>query len=120
MLRIDHVQLSIPEGAEDRCRSFYVGLLGLKEVPKPPLLAARGGLWLEKGDVKLHLGVEEDFRPARKAHPAFVVPDIEGLAHLLSEAGHEPVWDDAIPGVRRFYISDPVGNRIEFMGDLEA
>jgi predicted enzyme related to lactoylglutathione lyase len=78
-------------------------------------LAAQGGLWLENGSVKLHLGVEEDFRPARKAHPAFAVSNLEALAKRLSEAGHEIIWDDAIPGVRRFHTSDPVGNRIEFI-----
>ena len=115
MLRIDHIQLSIPKGAEEKCRPFYAGLLGLREVPKPPILAGRGGLWLESEGVKLHLGVEEDFRAARKAHPAFAVSDIDALSLRLSEGGCEIVWDDAIPGTRRFYTSDPVGNRIEFM-----
>ena len=115
MLRLDHVQLAIPESTEDLCRAFYVGLLGMKEAQKPPALAKRGGLWLEIGSVRIHLGVEEDFRPARKAHPAIAVADLDALAALLSEAGHEPAWDDAIPGVRRFYVQDPAGNRIEFM-----
>ena len=115
MLRLDHVQLAIPQGAEDLCRAFYAGLLGMREVQKPPALAKRGGLWLESGSVRIHLGVEEDFRPAHKAHPAIAIPDLDALARLLSEAGHEPAWDDAIPGVRRFYVQDPVGNRIEFM-----
>ena len=115
MLRQDHVQLAIPKGAEDLCRPFYVGLLGLEEVPKPAALAGRGGLWLESGSVRIHLGVEEDFRPARKAHPAIAVAALDGLARRLSGAGHEPVWDEAIPDVRRFYVQDPVGNRIEFM-----
>lgn len=115
MLRLDHVQLAIPKGAEDRCRPFYIGLLGMTEVPKPPALAERGGLWLESGPVRIHLGVEEDFRPARKAHPAIAVADLDALARTLSEAGHEPAWDEAIPEVRRFYVQDPVGNRIEFM-----
>ena len=115
MLRLDHVQLAIPKGAEDLCRRFYAGLLGMREVQKPPSLAKRGGLWLESGSVRIHLGVEEDFRPARKAHPAIAVADLDALARLLSEAGHEPAWDDAIPDVRRFYVQDPVGNRIEFM-----
>jgi catechol 2,3-dioxygenase-like lactoylglutathione lyase family enzyme len=115
MLRLDHVQLAIPQGAEDLCRAFYAGLLGMREVQKPLALAKRGGLWLESGSVRIHLGVEEDFLPARKAHPAIAVADLDALAGLLSEAGYEPAWDDAIPGVRRFYIQDPVGNRIEFM-----
>jgi catechol 2,3-dioxygenase-like lactoylglutathione lyase family enzyme len=115
MLRLDHVQLAIPEGAEDLCRRFYVDLLGMTEVLKPASLAGRGGLWLESGSVRIHFGVEEDFRPARKAHPAIAVADLDGLARMMSEAGHEPAWDEAIPGVRRFYVQDPVGNRIEFM-----
>jgi hypothetical protein len=115
MLRLDHVQLAIPKGAEDKCRPFYVSLLGMDEVPKPPALAGRGGLWLESGSVRIHLGVEDDFRPARKAHPAIAVADLDGLARKLSDAGHEPTWDDAIPDVRRFYVADPVCNRIEFM-----
>lgn len=118
MLRIDHVQLAIPAGAEDLCRSFYVALLGLREVSKPPALAARGGVWLESPPVRIHLGVEEDFRPARKAHPALVVADLDGLARRLAEAGCEPLWDEAIPELRRFYVLDPVGNRIEFMEDV--
>jgi catechol 2,3-dioxygenase-like lactoylglutathione lyase family enzyme len=82
MLRLDHVQLAIPKGAEDRCRSFYVGLLGMMEVPKPPTLAGRGGIWLESNSVRIHLGVEEDFHPARKAHPAIAVSDLDGLARM--------------------------------------
>jgi len=113
--RIDHVQLAIPEGAEDRCRPFYVDLLGMREVPKPPALATRGGLWLEKGPVRIHLGVEKDFRAARKAHPAIAVDSLDELAALLTKAGIEASWDDAIADVRRFYVSDPVGNRIEFL-----
>ncbi|MBJ6125782.1 VOC family protein [Microvirga splendida] len=115
MLRLDHVQLAIPAGAEELCRPFYAGMLGMREVPKPAALAGRGGLWLESGSVRIHLGVEENFRPARKAHPAIAVADLDALARLLSEAGHEPAWDDAIPDLRRFYVEDPVGNRIEFM-----
>ncbi len=115
MLRLDHVQLAIPPGAEDACRAFYIDILGMAEEPKPPALAARGGLWLRSGEVRLHLGVEEDFRPARKAHPAILVGDLDGLARKLSEAGHAPAWDDAIPGTRRFYATDPVGNRLEFV-----
>ena len=115
MLRLDHVQLATSKGTEDLCRPFYVGLLGMTEVPKPPALAGRGGLWLESGSGRVHLGVEEDFRPARKAHPAIAVADLDALARLLFEAGHEPAWDDAIPDLGRFYVEDRVGNRIEFM-----
>jgi catechol 2,3-dioxygenase-like lactoylglutathione lyase family enzyme len=115
MLRLDHVQLAIPRGAEEACRGFYAGLLGMAEVPKPDALAARGGLWLKKGAVRIHLGVEEDFRPARKAHPAIAVEDLDVLADRLVRSGVTPLWDDALPGVRRFHVSDPVGNRMEFM-----
>lgn len=112
---IDHVQLAIPRGAEDRCRAFYVDLLGMQEVAKPSSLAARGGLWLETGGVRLHLGVEDDFRPARKAHPALVVSDVDLLAQALEAAGLPIRWDTEIPGVRRFYVDDCVGNRIEIV-----
>jgi catechol 2,3-dioxygenase-like lactoylglutathione lyase family enzyme len=115
MLGIDHVQLAIPPGGEEPCRRFYVGVLGMTEIPKPLVLAARGGLWLQDGGVKIHLGVEADFRPARKAHPAITVADLEGVASKLAASGHEPAWDDTIPEIRRFFIFDPHGNRIEFM-----
>ncbi|WP_202049795.1 glyoxalase [Microvirga mediterraneensis] len=116
MLRIDHVQLAIPKGSEDLCRLFYVDLLGMTEIPKPETLAGRGGLWLQSGEIQLHLGVEDDFRPARKAHPAFAVAEIDQYSIRFMKNGFTPVWDDAIPGIRRFYVSDPVGNRIEFIG----
>lgn len=115
MLRLDHVLLAIPLGAEDRCRPFYVGLLGMTEIEKPANLKKRGGLWLESGDVVIHLGVEADFRPARKAHPGIVVSDIDGLGERLTKAGCEIAWDDEIPSVRRFHVLDPVGNRLEFI-----
>jgi len=115
ILRLDHVQLAIPPGAEETCRRFYVGLLGMDEVEKPPALAVRGGLWLRGGDAVVHLGVEEAFRPALKAHPGFVVADLDALAAALSEAGHELHWDEALPGIRRFYVADPCGNRLEFL-----
>ena len=114
-MRLDHVQLAIPPGSEAQCRAFYVGALGWTEVPKPAVLAARGGLWLQVGTHQVHLGVEQDFRPARKAHPAFAVDDLDALAKRLEVAGVAVTYDDAIPGVNRFYIADPVGNRIEFL-----
>src|ERR1044071_3021565 len=120
MLRLDHVQLAVPAGAEEACRAFYVGVLGMTELKKPPELAKRGGLWVRSGDVEIHLGVEADFRPARKAHPGIVVADIDALAARLASAGHAPVWDEAIPGVRRFFTADPLGNRLEFIGSNET
>jgi catechol 2,3-dioxygenase-like lactoylglutathione lyase family enzyme len=114
-MRLDHVQLAIPKGSEALCRAFYCDLLGWREVEKPPVLASRGGLWLDIGDGQVHLGVEDDFRLARKAHPALLVEDLEGLAQKLRTAGITVTFDDAIPGTRRFYASDPVGNRLEFI-----
>ena len=91
-----------------------MGLLGFTEVPKPPILAARGGLWLRADRVEVHLGVEEDFRPARKAHPAFLVAEFDGLAARLEAHGVTVTWDDAVPGVRRFFAAENLGNRLEF------
>jgi catechol 2,3-dioxygenase-like lactoylglutathione lyase family enzyme len=116
MVALDHVQLAIPRGSEDRCRSFYVDLLGMTELRKPPLLAARGGMWLQSGPVVIHLGVEADFQPARKAHPAITVADVDGLATRLIASGYTPSWDnETIPGTRRFHVLDPLGNRLEFI-----
>ncbi|HEX8662859.1 MAG TPA: VOC family protein [Beijerinckiaceae bacterium] len=120
MLRLDHVQLAIPAGAEDACRRFYVGVLGMTELAKPAELAKRGGLWVRSGAVEIHLGVEADFRPARKAHPGIVVADVEALAAKLQAAGHALTFDEAIPGVRRFFAADPLGNRLEFIGSDET
>jgi len=111
---IDHVQLAAPPGCEDSARAFYGGLLGLEELPKPPALAARGGCWFRAGELELHIGVEDDFRPARKAHPGFVVDDLAGLRARLAEHGIEVREDDALAGVARFYADDPFGNRLEF------
>jgi len=112
---IDHVQVAIPPGSENACRAFYACVLGMAEIDKPPVLASRGGLWLVAGDRQLHLGVEKDFRPAAKAHPAFTVWDAFRLAHRLAEAGHDVTWAREIPGVTRFHVHDPVGNRLEFV-----
>ena len=109
---IDHVQLAMPVGQEDVARAFYAGVLGIPEVPKPPGPAARGGCWFEAGPVRVHLGVEADFRPARKAHPALVVTD---LAAFVARAGLAIVWADDIPGVVRGHVADPFGNRIELV-----
>ncbi len=116
-MRLHHVQLAIPAGAEDLCRAFYCDVLGWPELPKPPALAARGGLWLKADEDELHLGVEQDFRPARKAHPAFAVRDLDAVAEKLRAAGAAVDFDEAIAGLRRFYTMDPVGNRIEFLED---
>jgi len=111
---IDHVQLAMPAGREAEAREFYSRLLGLPEVPKPLALAQRGGAWFESGSVKIHLGVEADFRPARKAHPALLVRDLSVLVERLREAGVDVV-EEPLPGFSRFYVADPFGNRIELM-----
>jgi catechol 2,3-dioxygenase-like lactoylglutathione lyase family enzyme len=113
--RLDHVQLAIPRGSEDACRRFYVEILGLTEVPKPPALAVRGGMWLRADGAEIHLGVEDDFRPAKKAHPAFVVTNFDALVARLKASGIEIRWDESIPDLRRFHASDNVGNRLEFI-----
>lgn len=111
----DHVQVAIPPVGEDAARSYYGGLLGLTELPKPAALAARGGCWFSSRAAVLHLGVETPFHPARKAHPAFLVDDLDGLAARLVAAGHDCVRSDGeVPGVRRFHTFDPFGNRLEF------
>jgi catechol 2,3-dioxygenase-like lactoylglutathione lyase family enzyme len=112
---VDHVQLAMPRGQEPAARDFYQGVLGLAERPKPPVLAARGGCWFSNDLVALHLGVEDDFRPARKAHPALVVEELDALGASLVAAGHTVRFDDEVPGVRRCYVDDPFGNRIELI-----
>ncbi len=120
MLRsIDHVQLAMPPGEEDRARAFYAGLLGMTEVPKPPHLAARGGCWFEGPGVTVHLGVEQDFRPARKAHVAFRVDAVRALADAARGAGYEVVDDEPLEGFDRIYIYDGFGNRLEMMEPLD-
>ncbi|SDP39022.1 hypothetical protein SAMN04489867_2286 [Pedococcus dokdonensis] len=113
LVGLHHVQIACPEGSEDLLRAFYGELLGLPEIPKPPVLAARGGVWFRAGAHELHCGVEEDFVPARKAHPAFAVTDVDAMAATLEAAGHVLSWDTNLPGVRRFHTNDPVGNRVE-------
>ncbi|MFD9881493.1 VOC family protein [Streptomyces alboflavus] len=112
---VDHVQLAAPPGSEDLLRAYYADVLGMTEVPKPPVLAGRGGCWFEAGAVRLHLGVEPGFRPARKAHPGLLVTGIEAYADRLAALGATVIWDDLLPGHRRFYSEDPVGNRLEFL-----
>ena len=115
---LHHVQLAVPAGSEDVLRAFYGGLLGLPEVAKPPVLAVRGGVWFRSAGVELHLGVEEGFRPARKAHPGILVADLPAYAARLATHGVAVEWDDAFPGYRRCYVSDPVGNRLELLEPL--
>lgn len=110
---LHHVQVSCPAGSEDDLRGFYVGLLGMAEVAKPPVLAARGGVWFRSGACDIHCGVEEGFAPARKAHPGIAVSDVDELARRCEAAGLPVRWDENIPGARRFHTLDPVGNRIE-------
>lgn len=113
---IDHIQLAIPSEGEERARSFYVNLLGMREIPKPRELRARGGLWLESGGVKLHLGLDHDFHAAMKAHPALRCVDYDALLDRLSRSGVSVVNDDRpVDGKRHCYISDPFGNRIELI-----
>ncbi|MFJ9868317.1 VOC family protein [Streptomyces sp. NPDC101165] len=120
---VDHVQLAAPPGSEDVLRAYYADVLGMTEIPKPPVLAARGGCWFRAGAVQLHLGVEQasagggpcHFRPAKKAHPGLRVTDIEAYAARLTAKGAPVTWDDNLPGHRRFYSEDPVGNRLEFL-----
>ena len=119
VIRLEHVQLAMPEGREADAVAFYEGLLGIPQVPKPPHLAARGGCWFEDGALKVHLGVEAEFRPAKKAHPAFLVEDVPALADALAAAGHEVVDDDPLEGYDRVYVHDPFGNRIELMQRLD-
>ena len=120
---VDHVQLAAPPGSEDALRRYYVDVLGMTELPKPPVLAARGGCWFAAGAVRLHLGIEDvpaeggkcHFRPARKAHPGLRVTGIEAYAARLKSLGASVTWDHDLPGHRRFYSEDPVGNRLEFL-----
>ena len=124
IIGVHHVLLAAPPGSEDALRAFYGGVLGLEEIPKPPELAKHGGAWFrgrsghhdgEFHHVELHLGIEDDFRPARKAHPALIVHDIAQLAERLRAAGHDVTPDGLFPGYRRVYADDPVGNRLEFL-----
>ena len=115
---LDHVQLAAPRGCETEARRFFGELLDLREIEKPESLRARGGVWFAlDGGQQLHIGVEEAFQPARKAHPAFQIDidEIDSLADALARAGAEVEWDDSLPGYRRFYTTDPWGNRIELL-----
>ena len=112
---LHHVQLAMPAGRENDAEGFYSGVLGIPRVPKPENLERRGGCWFTSATVEIHLGVEEPFRPASKAHPALLVEDLEGLRTRLADAGYPTSADEPLPGFDRFYSQDPFGNRIEFL-----
>lgn len=112
---LDHVQLAMPSGGEAEARLFYAGLLGLREVAKPAHLVTRGGAWFEGEGVRIHLGVDPEFRPARKAHPGLLVTDLAHLADRLREAGHDVVEGEPLEGYAHVYVDDPFGNRLELL-----
>ena len=112
---LDHVQLAMPAGQEAVARAFYADILGLIEVPKPANLRQRGGIWFVGGTLRLHLGVEVDFRPAKKAHPALLVQGLAALIEHLQQAGVPIITDEPLPGYNRIYVADPFGNRIELL-----
>ncbi len=117
---LDHVQLAIPKGGEERARTYFIGLLGMTEIEKPDVLKPRGGFWLTSGSLSLHIGIEEPFAPAKKAHPAFLTPDLAALAADLRAAGEVFSKAEDLPGLIRGYGADPFGNRIEFIERVEA
>jgi catechol 2,3-dioxygenase-like lactoylglutathione lyase family enzyme len=112
---IDHIQLAMPRGREEEARAFYEGVLGIPEVQKPPNLAKRGGCWFVRDTLRVHLGVEDNFRPARKAHPAFLVEDLSGLKRLFEATGFSPRIDEPLEGYNRIYVDDPFRTRIELL-----
>jgi catechol 2,3-dioxygenase-like lactoylglutathione lyase family enzyme len=112
---LDHVLLAMPAGREAEARAFYEGVLGIPEVKKPTVLTKRGGCWFERGALKIHLGVDADFRPARKAHPALIVEDLASLSAALVRAGHALKSDEPLEGYSRVFVDDPFGNRIELI-----
>ena len=113
--RIDHILIAMPPGREDEARAFYHGILGLVEKVKPSQLAERGGCWFESGALQVHLGVQKDFIPARKAHPAFIVDDLAGMVRKAQQAGYKVAADQPIEGYDRRHVDDPFGNRIELI-----
>lgn len=116
---IHHVQIAIPVGGEHLARAFFVDTLGFAEIEKPEHLRARGGCWFTSGSAEVHIGVEEGFTPARKAHPAFVTADLDQTRRKITDAGYEVADDTQLGGYRRFYAADAFGNRIEFMQPIE-
>lgn len=119
-MRLHHIQICCPRGGEDVARAFYAGVLGLTEVPKPERLRRTGGVWFREPGVELHVGVEEPFVPADKAHPALAVTDVDAVARAVEAAGHPLSWNDDIPGVRRFHTSDGHGNRVEIQQESDG
>ena len=117
---LHHIQLAMPAAREDEARAFFAGVLGMTEIEKPPVLAARGGAWFRGGGVEIHLGVEDPFAPARKAHPGLVVDDLDEAARRVATTGQDVTWDTDFPGFRRFYAHDPFGNRLEFLEPVAA
>lgn len=115
MFVVDHIQIAIPEGGEAAARAFWSEALGLKELAKPKPLRARGGLWLALDHGELHLGVEREFSPARKAHPGFAVDDLDAIAAQIEASGQILRWDTTLQDRRRFFTEDPFGNRLEFL-----
>ena len=119
IISIDNVQLAMPIGEEEKARTFFISILGFTELPKPAELAKRGGAWFQSENVQLHIGVEADFQPARKAHPAFLVDDLDGLITKAQSAGYETdTLQPPLDGYKRAYVFDPFGNRIELMQKL--
>ena len=116
-MRLDHIQLAMPTGEVESARSFFGGILNMTEDAKPYPLNERGGVWFRSADTIVHIGVEQNFVPQRKAHPAFLVGNLDALASALSDSGFPVKWDDALPERRRFYSEDPFGNRLEFIHD---
>lgn len=117
--QIDHIQLAAPIGSEETARSFYRDVLSLEEVEKPESLKQNGGVWFSNGSVHIHIGVEQSFVPAKKAHPAFEVSELEALADHIRSKGISVLTDDRLPGANRFYVNDPFGNRLEFLEWVE-
>jgi|SRR5215471_8361468 len=120
VLAIDHVQLAIPEGGEDRLRSFYRDVLGMKEIPKPEPLTGRGGCWFASGEAQVHLGIEENFHPAKKAHPALVVAGLDEMLTRCEAAGLPTKPDAEIDGRRSVHVLAPFGNRLELIEGKNA
>jgi catechol 2,3-dioxygenase-like lactoylglutathione lyase family enzyme len=116
--QIHQIQLAMPHGQEEKARAFYIGVLGFQELAKPSNLAKRGGIWLRANSIEVHLGVEADFRPAKKAHPAFLVENLATLEKSCADAGYAVTRDEPLAGYDRIYVSDPFGNRLEFLQRL--